>query len=382
MNSRTAAAPDFETTTRLVARSLGTRPEDLLRGIRRAEAADVSEVVEFRRQNLAQGGGEVDRAYLEWRYRFGRADRGLGDLWILRVQDRLLGILGTEDMACRLGDRRVNGVRTMDILLEHQTRARGLGVWLNQAVFSGSDFTLAVGGNEFSAGTVKRLFTPLPPVETWAQPIDIGRYARRRLGSSPPAALAIATANLALRSWRRVSTRGGSGKLRVDPVDRFDGSVEALAPVPARGRLIVERNAHYLNYRLLDNPRARYNVLGAWDAGVLAGYAAWRPVTGENGDSFVHIIDWSALASSGGADVVQSLWARIAIEAEAAGCSFVLATHQNAGEWKRLESAGFLGPRPGREKIVGLHVRDPSMRDILVSASWNLGGLDDDNDGL
>ncbi len=374
-------APTFETTTRLVARALGADGATLAANLRRAHAGDLAQVLELRRRNLELRFAGIDSEYLQWRYRFGRTDRGLGDLWVLYMGERLLGIVGTEDLVVRHADRRWNGIRTMDILVERSLHNSGLGVWLNQALFRTADFTLAVGANAQSAGLVTRLFRPLPMLQVWKQPIGVGHFLRRRyLGHGRIAGMAIAAANLALLGRRRMGALAAGKGLEMRPITCFDAAASTLAGPGTGNRVAMERGADYLNYRLFDNPRARYNATGAWRAGKLVGYVAWRPVNGEGGDSWLHVIDWRT-SEPDREDALPALLGSLAREAELASCSFVLLVQQSVDEQRLLARAGFIGPRPGSEKLVGLHAQDPHVREALSAASWSLTDLDDDNDG-
>src|SRR5688572_27941949 len=83
------ALPNFEQSTRIVGRALGLTGSAWPKGFRRAVVDDLTDVIAFRREHLALPMAEADPAYLAWRYRFGREGRGLGDLWVFRVNGQL-----------------------------------------------------------------------------------------------------------------------------------------------------------------------------------------------------------------------------------------------------------------------------------------------------
>ena len=266
--------PAFETTTKLVARALGISAEALLTGLKKASLTDLSAVVEFRHNNFGEQIRWDDAAYLQWRYRLGRSECGLGDLWVLYVRSGLLGIIGAEDMVCVHAGRRWKGARTMDILVEESARQSGLGVWLNQAMFRVADFNLAIGANENSAGTVNRLFLALPARQEWVQPINIRHYVQRRFGRGTAATITITLGNLALRGWRRISAFASAKQIQMRPITRFDDSSTILTDPDRPDQVQVERSAALLNRRLFDNPRARYRVTGAYRADHCIGHIA------------------------------------------------------------------------------------------------------------
>lgn len=372
--------PPFETTTRLVARSLGLDPAALVGGFRRAGEGDCETVVAFRARHFDDPIPWDDAAYLRWRYRFGRADRGLGDLWMLEVGGRLVGIVGAEDLVLRHAGARHRAIRTMDILIARSERSGGLGVWMNQAMFREAPVTIAVGANEQSRGTVRRLFAPLPDLETWILPIDIRWALRKRLGEGRVTAVATAVGNRALRLGRSWSREGVRGPWSVRPIDRFDESVESLLAPDAPGHVAIERGADYLNYRLLDNPRAPFRAAGLYRGDMLAGYVAWRGVEGADGTSHKHVIDWR-VARAHRAEGAGILFSHVTKEGERRSCDYVLLSTQNADETAGLRRAGFIGPRKGRSTLVGLSAQDPALQASLVDARWTITGLDDDTDG-
>jgi hypothetical protein len=371
--------PNFENTTRLVARALGLSADVLLAGFRPAHADDLNAVVEFRQRHSDEHMRPDDSDYLRWRYRFGRTDRGLGDLWVLHYETELLGIIGTEDMACSHGGKRWVGVRTMDIMVDKRLQSSGLGVWLNQAVFRNRDFTIAVGGNKNSSGTVKRLFHALPPTRQFIQPINTSSYVLRKLRQGILAALVSALANRAMHVWRTLGALSVGDNTEIRPITCFTEPL--IARTDAVNRVIIERCAAFLNYRLFDNPRTPYLAVGAYRMGKLVGYIAWRIVTRGDGERWVHIVDWQT-GDTARDDTLLVLLGYVGRKAEAAQCSFVLLVQHEGDHRRVLRRAGFWGPRVGSEKIIGLHAEDAATFETLSKADWFLTDLCDDNDGL
>lgn len=373
-----ARVPTFENTTRLVARALGLSADVLLAGFRPAHADDLNTIVEFRERHSDERVRPHDADYLFWRYRFGRTDGGLGDLWMLRHETELLGIIGTEDMVCIHGGKRWAGVRTMDIMIDRRLQSSGLGVWLNQAVFRNRDFTIAVGGNKNSSGTVKRLFHALPPTRQFIQPINTSSYVLRKLRQRVLAGMVSALANRAMRVWRTLGALSFGSKIEIRPITCF--TEPPTARVEILNRVIIERSAAFLNYRLFENPRAPYIAAGAYCVDELVGYIAWRIVKRGDGERWVHIIDWQT-SDVGRSTTLLALLAHVGRETEAARCDFALLVQHEGNHRQVLRRAGFWGPRANSEKIIGLHAQDAATFNALSEADWFLTDLCDDNDG-
>lgn len=373
-----ARVPTFENTTRLVARTLGLSADALLAGFRPAHAGDLDTVVEFRQRHSDEHVRSHDSDYLFWRYRFGRTNCGLGDLWVLHHETELLGIIGTEDMVCIHEGKRWAGVRTMDIMIDKRLQSSGLGVWLNQAVFRNRDFTIAVGGNKNSSGTVKRLFHALPPTCPFIQPINTSSYISRKLRQSILAGLVSALANRAMHVWRTLGALSFGSNIEIRPITCFTELPAARADTV--NRVIIERSAAFLNYRLFDNPRTPYIAVGAYQMDKLVGYIAWRIVMRGDGERWVHIIDWQA-SDVGHSTTLLALLAHVGRKTAAARCSFALLMQHEGDHRRVLRRAGFWGPRADSGKIIGLHAEDADTFDALSKAEWFLTDLCDDNDG-
>lgn len=374
-----ARVPTFENTTRLVARALGLGADVLLAGFRPAHEGDLDTIVEFRQRHSDEHVRPHDSDYLRWRYRLGRTDCGLGDLWVLRHETELLGIIGTEDMVCIYEGKRWVGVRTMDIMIDRRLQSSGLGVWLNQAVFRNRDFTIAVGGNKNSSGTVKRLFHALPPTRPFIQPINTSNYVSRKLRQNILAGLVSALANRVMHVWRTLGALSFGSNIEIRPITRFTELPSASAD--AANRVTIERSAAFLNYRLFDNPRTPYIAAAAYHMDKLVGYIACRIVMRGDDERWVHIVDWQTSVTAHNAALL-ALLAHVGREAEAARCSFVLLMQHEGDHLHVLRRAGFWGPRADSEKIIGLHADDADTLETLLKADWFLTDLCDDNDGL
>ncbi len=375
-------SPSFDSTTKLVARALGLTPAELLLARRPAVLDDLPSVLALRQLDFGPSITWNDSAYLAWRYRLGRADCGLGELWVVHHNGVLLGMIGTEDMVCAHAGRRLEGLRSMDILVDPRAKNSGLGVWLNQALFRQGDFTLVVGSNPNSIGIMKRLYQPLPPGCLYVRPVDFRRYLERRFGKGPAAWIGAPLGNLTMRCWRRFSQLLCERTVAIRPVHRFDESVSALVANASvdSNEVRVERSAAYLNRRLFDNPRAHYSVWGAYREGEWLGYIAWRVVHTHDGEIRMHIMDWQVGAPRR-ASTLGALLSFTSRHAELSHCSSIATMLPKGGLHGVLRQHGFLIPRKGVDQVVVVHAQDSSLLETLRSAKWPLTDLSFDLDG-
>jgi hypothetical protein len=373
-------SPSFDSTTKLVARALGVAPAELLATLRPAVLDDLPAVLSLRQLEFGPDITWDDRAYLSWRYRLGRADCGLGDLWVVNHNGVLLGMIGTEDMVCMHGGRRFAGLRAMDILVDPRAKNSGLGVWLNQALFRRGEFTLVVGSNPNSIGIMKRLYRLLPSGSSYYRYVDLRRYLQWRFGKGAVAWLGAHVGKLIMRAWRLLAQWRYSGAVAIQPIHRFDESVNALMAKASTdpNEIVVERSGSYLNRRLFDNPRARYHAWGAYRDGEWLGYIASRIVRRDDGESWMHVMDVVVNAQHR-TSTLDALVAFVSRQAELGHCSFIRIMLQGTNGRDALRRHGFLGPKG--DHVITVHAEDPSLLEELCSSQWRLTELSFDRDG-
>jgi hypothetical protein len=377
MASTTARIPSFATTTRLFARALDMSPEQLMRAFRQATADDLPAILSFRNQH-----GWDDATYLAWRYGLGRGNgAGRGELWLLQHGSVLRGLIGRERQSILCNGQRLDGQLLMDLQLDPALEGAGGGTWLNQAMFGKADVTLAVGANPHSLGLVQRLFAPLPPRRHHVLPLDLApalesrgmpRTAARLLG--PPM----------VGAWRlRSRWLADRGARSVEVHELAAMSEEILQEIHAglpRNQHAVAPRARDLNWRLLDNPRARYRLLVALRGGSYVGYAAARVTGGPAMGSALHVIDWLCV-DEGHAAVAGALLSRCTQMAVGAGCGKVYTTVLDRRREALMSRLGFLRGRLSPYHLNGVHAPDAAHTALLSRQDWRITDLSFDNDG-
>lgn len=374
--------PSFETTTKLVARSLGLPSGQLLASLRAAHCEDLPQIITLRREEFGDGIAWDDETYLEWRYRLGRQQPALGELWVTEVGGRIVGMIGVEDIELIHSGRSTRAARLMDLLVAPQVRGTGLGAWLNQAMFRTAPVTLSVGGNPNSMGTVKRLFQVLPPRVTCNCRLDFRPSLERRLGHNLAASVAGRVVNALFQSRRRLTASAVDRSFTVQPIAAFDPSLNGLLArsAPQIDQVAIARSARQLNRRLLQNPRAQYVAHGAYRDGHLLGYIAWRSGQNEDGERWIYVIDWVAQARDRSA-VLASLLGHVFREASQRQCSYVSVAVQDTGDIHLLHRHGFV-PASRSQDRVAVHAEDPELQAALARAHWGLTGISTDIDML
>lgn len=373
-------APAYRITTRILARSLGLTPEQLAASLRPVVAADLPKVLAFRRLHLGARVRWADERYLPWRYDLGESGRGFGELWALWRGDEPLGIVGNERMTLRRGELLTPAQRLQDLLVKPEMGDSGLAVWLNQALFQRAPLTLAVGANEMSAGVVRRLFKPLPPMQQALHPIRWKEFAARSQrvpGWMRPVALLAGAGHGALRQAQRAMS--GSG-LRAEPLLRFADDAEPMAsPATRRDTVIALRSGTYMNRRALQSTRVHMGGVQLPCGPGLTAYIVWRREQVVQGQYDLRVVDWG-VPSGAEPGVWSALWDAAVQEAQREGCTAVRVSAQNAAALPRLRRHGFIARDPAEGKIVGIHLGDGVDAAPWLHDDWCLTEISDDCD--
>lgn len=371
-----ARVPDFATTTRLFARALGMSPETLMASFRQATRADLAALVAFRNHR-----GWDDHDYLQWRYGLGQtANPVAAELWLVSDGAQVRGIIGRESQPILCNAGVTEGQLFMDLQLDPAAEGAGGGAWLLQAMFGKADVSLAVGANPNSLGLVKRMFAPLPPRVQYYLPLDIAHLLQRR---NLPRGLARVLGPLLASAWQAGSLWFGPRRKATITVRELPLMTQALLTEVYAGLApdvqVVAPDARHLNWRLLENPRARYRIFGAFDQDACIGYAAAR-IVDDTQPPAMHLIDWKCHAGQEPA-CLRALLDHLLEIARAAGCGKAYTTMLDGANDRLLRRLGFLRARGSAYDVNGIHAQDPARTQALASGRWRISDLSFDNDG-
>jgi len=378
-------APSFDATTSLVSRGLGVTPSLLIDSFGPASQADLLDIVSMRAANRGAATPWDDEAYLRWRYQLDCTKSGWGQLYVLRHHRQIIGLIGTELITLDVEGRQRSGQRVQDILIAPHTRDSGLGLWLKQAVFRDGDFTMTVGCNANSIGTVRRIYDSVARRETHVMPLDISSLLRRRLGNRSWVEPLATIGNTAARLWRSGHQLRGWRGARLELADRFtDEMLAGLQGQKNTSQISMARQADHLNWRMINNPRARYRVSTAWINDRCIGYTAasvTNDLGGSSHTSELRLSDW-CFAPGFSTPAVSVLLPELCQFGRASGCDRITTTVLGCGSHTWLGRGGFLRRPAGEFDVLGIRWSDRSFaQGQAKSLDWAMTELAGDSDG-
>jgi hypothetical protein len=163
----------------------------------------------------------------------------------------------------------------MDVFLSPAARGKGVGAQLFTAWSDHVEVALGLGLTASSYGLFQKLrYADVGPVPFYYRILDARAVLARRLG---PKWAGAAGRALAL-GWRlHHRERRRDADVVVAPVARFDARYDALWDrAGASYAMCVRRDAAYLDWKYVDCPHRRYDIVEATRGGGLAGFAVSR----------------------------------------------------------------------------------------------------------
>jgi hypothetical protein len=177
-----------------------------------------------------------------------------------RVGSEIVGTLGFVPVRTRVHAREVIATQQVDVAILPEHRGGGLYFRLANAVMEeaarrGIAFGYGFATEETRALSVDFLgFDLVGPVRRLSKVLDYGHYASELLGRRTARMLR----PVATRALGWASRRPRPLPRNVARIDRFDERVDRLAETLTLGRIMVIRDAAYLNWRYADCPMVKY----------------------------------------------------------------------------------------------------------------------------
>jgi hypothetical protein len=232
-----------------------------------------------------------------------------GNFWVEVAVDepeagaaRVVATYGSQPLRFRVDQQVVQGYQAVDAATDEAYRGRGLfGTMANTvADRAAADGAQVVFGFPAGGGSTRGHFgrigwTSLDPVPFIVRPLRTG-FVTSRLFKG----LSLPSVTIPVRAPR--FERGAE----LVEIDRFGAEFDELwAMFAARVGVAVERDAAYLNWRIVDKPGEAYRRAAVYENGVLQGFVAWVLRLGKHGGNVGYIVE--LLHRPGRTDVGRSL---------------------------------------------------------------------------
>lgn len=324
----------------------------------------------------AEAQGEAAPATRAWRF----LGNPHGPGWFATARDpeggdAIVGMIGLIAGRLRVGAERVPALQAVDTIVDPACRGRNIFVGLGKAAHGGTDvhgakviwgFPNANAARGWFGRLGWRNFGMIPFL---IKPLRSGYFLRR---------LVPALGRLDLPLSRRRRTLGPTHR----EISRFDAQASALWEAFAAGvGCAVDRDADWLNWRLVDRPGAPYRSVGCFDeAGRLRALVS-TCLVGKHGGRIAYVMEALSAPEDARrlARLVRGEIGRRAAEGADVALGWCPAAAPNRRAYKK---AGFL-PLPARLRPIALHFGARPLVEGLPPApgegdAWYISYLDSD----
>lgn len=331
------------------------------------------DIVEAYRRLFPEFAAEKSPALLSWR--FERGPHGPGRFAIARDDGggQIIGILGMVPTRLRIAANLQSAYQAIDLVVDPAFRGRGVFAGLGEAL-------------QKSAAEDGSILWGFPNPN--AAPAWFGRFGWQRFGTAPFMVRPLRTGYLLRKILpalgrldfplaRRAEAAGAKREF-----ERFGDDVDALwSTARAPDGIAVDRDAAWLNWRLMDKPGAPYRSVGAYDRlGALEGLVS-TCLLAKHGGRICYVMEAMSspekLASLSG--LIRGEVARAADQGAEVALAWCPQTAPNRAAYRQ---AGFF-PLPDRLRPIEIHFGARALVPqaagaVAVGSKWFISYLDSD----
>lgn len=372
----------YDKVTRIIAKSLNMTPETLRDSFAPASQEDLPLILQLRQQYSHAGLKWNDQEYLLWRYDFSPfvsfVDDKKNRLWRVKINNEIIGVIGL-DYAEFLYQGELKTLHNpLDLLVRTDMDGLGFGVWMSLVLEQHYPFLFAMGATRHSQGIVKKLFHPMPDMGAWKMLLNTHGFIAKKIKNRFLQLLLSHPLNLYLRVNVFLKKWGTEAACEVKPVTDFtpfDNDLQEIGKTYRDLDLLMRyKNAQFLNWRFINNPRRQYSVLAALNSNQLKAYAVYH----FNHKNYLEIDDLFTVADNPGylISLLSSL-VRIARENNAVMLTFI----SHATCWQTiLRKSGFTWRDDGH--LFSVFISDPSQEQFKQIEHWLLTSADTHSEGF
>lgn len=284
------------------------------------------------------GSEAADRSRLRWTWQYEANPNNPPSgprIWVAREGPALVGQYATMPVVLALGGREIDASWGMDVMVAPERQRQGLGEVLFNTWDRHVGASLGLGLSASSYRLFKKLKWPdVGPLPCLVKPLS--RRAVRQPSWPMPLNRLVSAATLPFVKW---IARERKLLADVRPIRRFDAGFDRLwERVAPRFDLAVRRDAAYLNWKYIEPPHVRYNVVALERHGEPAGYAVYRHIQEPRGRVTL-LVDF--LADPADRAGFETLLRFIDREARRADSDKIRAFVMHAGYRKMMRRSGY-----------------------------------------
>jgi hypothetical protein len=346
----------------------------------------VAEVLKYRPQDRRAvdalyrrvfGHDAAEASRLRWEWQYSRNPNNAGqepEIWIAREGPAIIGQYATMPVRLAVAGREIQGSWGMDVMVAPERQRQGLGEVLFRTWDRHVGASLGLGLSESSHRLFQKLRWPdVGPVPCFVKPLT--RRALRR--PEWPVAVNRLVSALALPVVRIIARdRPLHADMRM--LQRFDESFTALwESVAPKFDLAVRRDAAYLNWKYMSAPHVRYSAAALRREDRNAGYVVYRHLHEPRGRVTL-LVDF--LTDPEDEAGFQTLLGWIDREARRADSDKIRAFALNAAFRRGLRKSGYFQVKSTMEFVARVNAVDVPERFYEDTSRWHVTLGDSDQD--
>jgi hypothetical protein len=372
----------YDKVTRVIAKSLKMTPESLRDSFAPATLDELPSILQFRQEFSHANLRWDDKDYLIWRYDFSPVTSLQQDksnrLWRVKIDNEIIGIIGL-DYAEFLFRGEIKALHNpLDLLVRADMDGLGFGVWMSLVLEQHYSFLFAMGATRHSHSIVKKLFHPMPDMGAWKLLLDTRQFIAKKIKNSLLQWFLSRSLNLYLRINLFFKKSGHHTECEIKPLTDFapfDKDLHQLhADYQGLNVLMRHRDARFLNWRFINNPRRHYSVMAAFVDGQLKAYAVYH----FNQKNYLEIDDLFSAASNQGY-LASLLYALIELACEKNSVLISFVAHANLWQ-STLKKSGFKWRDDGH--LFSVFINDSSQDQFKAIELWLLTSADTHSEGF
>lgn len=322
--------------------------------IDRYRAEDRRAVSTLYRRVFGNDAAEANLLRWDWQYRRNPNNPVEGpQIWLAREGPSVIGQYATMPVCLSVRGQEIAGSWGMDVMVAPERQRQGLGEVLFRTWDQSVGASLGLGLSDGSYQLFKKLrWRDAGPVPCLVKPLS--RRAFRRANWPMPINRLVSALTLPLV---RIVARTKPLAAQVEPIRRFDAAfTELWNRVAAKFDLSVKRDATYLNWKYIEPPHVRYNVVALRRDQHVIGYAVYRHLQEPRGRVTI-LVDF--LVDPDDAEGVTTLLRWVDRDARAADSDKIRAFALHAGYRREMRRSGYFQVKSTMEfalKINGVEV--------------------------